>query len=178
MLAWDWQGAQIVIEHCDAAVSGRDFEKGFMPLTEELEVLAKFSDSPSIGMTINWARSAIEGRSADTPIEHLVVLQEAGLLNGVIFSGVSAQDTAYGAWKDTHMPFARSFDVDNYEQNSLLSYKNLHGALSVINLDALNYLGIKLLSMPIDESILQRRVGVNQDALYILEKVLQEVSSE
>ncbi len=56
-------------------------------------------------MLINWGRSAIEGRSAATPLEHLAAASAAGVLSGVIVSGVATIDGDYGdAWSDTHAP--------------------------------------------------------------------------
>ena len=177
MLAWDWQGARVVIEHCDAAIDKRRFEKGFLSLHEEMEMLEKFSDSFSPGATVNWARSAIEGRSPDTPVDHLAMLRDKGLLSGLIFSGVSEQDEAYGEWKDAHMPFARVFGVDGYEENSLLNYESLCNVFNVINVNELDYMGVKLLAMPIGEASLERRVEVNRDALHILDRMLPEPAS-
>ena len=79
----------------------------------------------------------------------------------------------YGSWKDTHMPFAQSFSVDYYEENSLLTRKNISDTLSLINLCKLDYIGIKLLSMPIESSSLKRRVGVNKDAITILNRIVK-----
>jgi len=171
ILLWDWYGARVVIEHCDFS-EGTEFEKGFLSLDDEISVLKEFSSEYSLGIVVNWARSAIEGRSVDKPVEHLVSLQKSGLLNGVIFSGVSDRSISYGKWKDTHAPFARSLNVENYEEDSLLTYENLTNSLNAIDIRELEYLGIKLLVMPTKDSSLERRVGVSRDAMVILNNAL------
>ncbi|WP_029137765.1 DUF4862 family protein [Nakamurella lactea] len=101
IVSWDWAGARLEIEHCDAAVPGQEPQKGFLSLADELAVLA---DVGSTGVVINWGRSAIETRSAEGPVLHLQQAREAGLLSGLMFSGVSAVDTDYGAgWLDAHL---------------------------------------------------------------------------
>ena len=172
LLAWDWGGAKIVIEHCDAPVPKQSIAKGFLTLEEEIEALDSLSGDIELGVIINWGRSAIEGRSPEKPVEHLTLASEKNVLSGLIFSGVSSSDERYGSWSDTHMPFARSFNVEHYEENSLLTLDSLSQSLNCINVGDLDYLGIKLLSMPIAESAIDRRVGLNRDAVCILNQLL------
>jgi len=172
ILLWDWSDAKIVVEHCDTYIEGNLFEKGFLPIEDELKVLGQLSAENNIGVAINWARSAIEGRSPDAVIKHLNLAQENNLLTGLIFSGVSSCDERYGSWKDTHMPFACSFDVECCEENSLLTKENVRETLKAIDMDKLDYIGIKLLEMSVDDSTIDRRVGLNRDAISILNKIL------
>jgi hypothetical protein len=176
LLSWDWGGAKIIIEHCDAAVVNQPFIKGFFSIEDEIKVLSKFSDNQNVGIMINWGRSAIEGRSSAKPLEHLKLVSENNLLSGLIFSGVSDNDELYGSWSDTHMPFSKSYDVINYEENSLLSHEVITNVLSAVDIDKLDYLGIKLLSMPVDTSSIERRVGLNKDAITILNNVISELN--
>lgn len=88
LLGTDAAGADLVIEHCDAARPGRVPEKGFLELADELAVLASL-DHARAGCTINWGRSAIEGRSAQTPLEHVEAAAGRGLLKGLMFSGAT-----------------------------------------------------------------------------------------
>jgi hypothetical protein len=176
ILSLDWQGAKVVIEHCDFAMSGLPFEKGFLTFEDEVEVLSQLSEPQDVGVTINWGRSAIEGQSVNKPIEHINLALEKNLLAGLIFSGVSEKDQLYGSWKDTHMPFAQSYNVDYYEKNSLLTHENISNALSLLDFNSLNYLGIKLLSMPMERSKIERRIGLNKDAISILEKIISELN--
>ncbi|MEP7764350.1 DUF4862 family protein [Sanguibacter sp. 25GB23B1] len=103
ILAWDLAGAQVLVEHCDAAVPGQAAAKGFFTLDDELAIVR---DLPrSVGIGINWGRSAIEGRSATTPVEHTRAAADAGRLRAVIFSGASDVETPWGApWRDAHIP--------------------------------------------------------------------------
>jgi hypothetical protein len=168
ILSWDWGGAKIVIEHCDAAVGNTPFEKGFLTIEDEVKTLTELQDLHDVGMTINWARSAIEGRNTSKPIEHITLALKNNILSGLMFSGVSDNDGQYGNWKDTHMPFAQSFDVEFYEENSFLTSENIINTLKSLNVNDLDYLGIKLLSMPIESATIERRIGINYDAISIL----------
>mgnify|MGYP006423456619 FL=1 len=168
ILSWDWEGAKIVIEHCDTAVDNIPFEKGFLTIEDEIKTLIELQDMHNVGITINWARSAIEGRNISKPLEHIEMALKNNILSGLIFSGVSDNDIQYGSWKDTHMPFAQSFDVKFYEENSFLTYENIINTLKSLNVNDLDYLGIKLLSMPIESATIERRIGINYDAVSIL----------
>ena len=172
MLIWDWAGAKLVIEHCDTFVLGQGFEKGFLSIEKELEAFETLSKEHSLGVTINWARSAIEGRNIQKPIDHLNLVMAKNLLSGLIFSGVSNNDKKYGRWNDTHVPFAKIEEYKFYEKNSLLTLDNIKNTLNVVNINKLDYLGIKLLAMPINNSTLERRVGLNRDAVSILNQVV------
>jgi len=176
ILSMDWQSAKIVIEHADSSYNNLPFEKGFLTLENEIEVLSKFSDMHDVGITINWARSAIEGKDIYKPLEHIKFALKYNLLVGLIFSGLSNDDKNYGNWKDTHMPFAKSFNVEYFEKNSLLTYENISKTLALLDLNTLDYLGIKLLSMPLDSFDIDRRVGLNKDAIFILENIISELS--
>src|SRR5450756_1748773 len=72
-----------------------------------------------LGITINWARSAIEGRSPDTAVRHIESARTAGVLSGVMFSGCSPVATDFGyPWIDAHLP-AR--EVEGAPNSSLLT---------------------------------------------------------
>jgi hypothetical protein len=172
IMSWDWDGARIVVEHCDRFSPQQPFEKGFLSIEDEVKVLLKISSQYNIGLTINWARSAIEGRSVKTPIQHLKLASSNNILSGLIFSGVSNSDELYGEWKDTHMPFAESYNSKYYEEKSLLTKENIKQTLGSINPKELDYLGVKLLSMPVEKPDIERRVGINLDAISILDQIL------
>jgi hypothetical protein len=59
-----------------------------------------------------------------------------------------------------------------FEKNSLLTQGNISKILDMINLNTIDYLGIKLLSMPIYKSTVDRRVGINSDAIMILNRTI------
>jgi len=173
ILSWDWEGAKIVIEHCDTFIKNQSFEKGFLTLEDEIRVLSRFHENYEVGITINWGRSAIEGKNPSKPIVHLRKAIKMNMLSGLMFSGTSSNDKVYGSWTDTHMPFAQSYNLQFFEQNSLLTLKNIQNTLKVVNLDNLDYLGVKLLSMPLNIINIERRVGLNRDAISILNQLLK-----
>ncbi|GAP53639.1 uncharacterized protein STM3670 [Arthrobacter sp. Hiyo6] len=106
ILSWDWHGINVVIEHCDSIRHDGSFEKGFLPIEEELDILDALS-APNTGIVVNWARSAIEGRSTQTPIEHVVLARERGWLRGITLSGVVPTTSDFGQpWADAHAPFS------------------------------------------------------------------------
>ncbi len=172
ILAWDWGGAKIVIEHCDVSREGEPIVKGFQKLEQEIEVLKSLASDHEVGILINWARSAIEGRSSQTPVEHLKMATEHNLLSGLIFSGTSSADALYGSWNDNHMPFAQAFDVKYFEENSLLTQEAVQDSLAAVDFEKLDYIGVKLLSMPLDSHDIKRRIGLNEDAIFILNKII------
>ena len=119
LATWDWQGASLVVEHCDAVARGVAAPafppaKGFLTLEEELsavrgaraQLAARGAASAPLSVCVNWARSVLETRDPGTAAAHAAAAREAGLLGGLIFSGCSGEPVeAYGgAWKDSHWP--------------------------------------------------------------------------
>lgn len=100
---WDWGSAALCLEHVDALVAGHPAEKGYLSLTEEIRAATAATESTGTRIlhSVNWGRSAIEGRSADTPLEHVRSLLRAGLLGGVVLSGAAA--TGPDRWRDAHL---------------------------------------------------------------------------
>ena len=142
-----------------------------MSIDDEVLALKSLSVNFKVGLAINWARSAIEGRSPSTVIDHIKLARKNKLLSGFFFSGTADSDESYGDWKDSHMPFEKSCDIEHYQPNSLLTESNIRSTLKTINLEELDYIGIKLLSMPIAGSSIERRVGVNRDAINVLNNI-------
>jgi hypothetical protein len=103
---WNWGGAELLIEHCDAHVPGRPSAKGYLSFDDELDVIADLNASGHrYGMLVNWARSAIEARSTSRPLEHISSALMAGLLRGFMYSGCTDRpDGRGGAWADFHLP--------------------------------------------------------------------------
>ena len=106
MLTWDLAGAELLVEHCDARMPGRAPSKGFLSLDDEIAAVRSIgAGADQLGVSINWGRSASEGRSPQTAVEHVGVAAAAGLLRAVILSGATDAETAWGpAWGDTHIP--------------------------------------------------------------------------
>ena len=105
ILAWDLAGADVLVEHCDALVAGRHPAKGCWALQDESAAVRTGGGAGRLGISINWGRSAIEGRSIRTPVEHVQAAVEAGLLRAVVLSGATDVETEWGpAWGDAHIP--------------------------------------------------------------------------
>lgn len=118
----------LVIEHCDALVPGQPPAKGFLSLEEECEAVDAARDEGAvIGQSVNWGRSALEGRSAATAVEHIRLLASAGTLAGVMFSGAPHVRGPLGdAWEDVHSPLQQD------DPSSLLDEERVHAAITAI----------------------------------------------
>ena len=104
--ALDWDGAALLVEHCDAYIAGQTPAKGFLTLADEIAVLSRLSGSP-IGLSLNWGRSMIELRDPERVIDHVTAASNASLLRALTFSGASEIANDFGdAWADMHLPFA------------------------------------------------------------------------
>jgi len=137
----DWRGAELFVEHCDAAVPGQEAEKGFLRLEDECAAI-KLSEGPTPAkILLNWARSAIETRSAEGPLEHLRRAKEADILGGLFFSGCTRDHPDYGSWKDSHAPFSSSCP------QSLLTPAAAKAALREAG--EIGVLGIKIQPLPV-----------------------------
>ncbi|MBO3661991.1 DUF4862 family protein [Microbacterium stercoris] len=157
---WDWAGAELLLEHCDAAVPGQAWEKGFLSLEEELRAIADAA-TPT-GVWMNWGRSAIELRDPDAVAAQIATAAGSGRLRGVAFSGAAAEDGPYGtAWADAHLPIATTDPA----AGSLLDVPRIAAALEAAG--PLGLLGLKISRRPQDRTA--REVGetvrANLDAL-------------
>jgi len=140
---WDWQGARLVVEHCDAAVPGQAHEKGFLALGDEIAAI-RDSGAP-IGLWLNWGRSAIELRDGDAVAAQIADAAASGLLVGLAFSGASPVEGPYGGpWIDAHLPVAETHP----ESQSLLDAPRLAAALAAA--PEVEWLGLKISRRPTD----------------------------
>lgn len=172
MLAWDWQGAKLVIEHCDALVDGQTPAKGFLSLNDEITAVNKINETANVpvGIVVNWGRSVIETRSVDGAVDHINTLRSHNLLSGLMFSGVSDQDTEYGKWKDSHMPPAPNQLIQYGALKSLMTQQEMQRCLhaSSININATDAIvGIKLGIRPRETGV-EDRIAYIRDALAAL----------
>ena len=159
IVRWDWGESQLVVEHCDEYRQNGSHQKGSMSLEDELMVLKDVQDQKDVdtrlGITINWGRSVIEGRDVKTPVEHIRVAKKAGLLRGLMFSGVSKAGP-YGVWSDTHAP-PREVILDNtYNDELLLDHGKIASCVSQIGDEPIEYIGIKIGAQPDNISITER----------------------
>lgn len=169
MLSWDWQGAQIVIEHCDTYIDGQKPAKGFLTLADEIQAIQAVNKKldANVGVVINWGRSVIEARSVNGALDHIKQAKAAGVLAGLMFSGVSDQESPYGTWADTHMPAAQSESATIGATGSLMTEAQVHQCIHAAEASSLDIVGVKLGVRPKDES-LENRVAYNREALAII----------
>jgi len=140
---WDWHGAVLAIEHCDAFTPGQRPEKGFLPLEAEIEALRASSGAVPVGISVNWGRSAIEARDARAPARQLALLRKEALLSGLIFSGATLGDAQFPDWADRHAPFA-----DQSSEGRLLNADRLAECFAAIRGAPLAFLGLKIATAP------------------------------
>lgn len=143
--SWDWSGAQLVIEHCDAHVPGQTPEKGFLALAGEIAAIRDAGGD--VGLWMNWGRSAIELRRADAVAVQVAEAAASGLLTGLVLSGATDTPGPYSeAWIDAHHPFA---SIDPTAQ-SLLTDELVRDAVRAAG-DA-PWLGLKVSRHPSETS--------------------------
>ncbi|WP_423182862.1 DUF4862 family protein [Arthrobacter sp. NyZ413] len=134
---WDWANIELLIEHSDALIGRQPAQKGYLGLEEEIEAVQSASGyGPGrIRHLINWGRSAIEGRNARTPSEHVAKLGDG--LGAFAFSGAAPTATNRSAeWEDAHLGLAAD------EPASLLDADGVRELLRQLP-DGLNYIGVK-----------------------------------
>lgn len=171
--AFDWQGAKIVLEHCDAKVPDQKAEKGYMALSDEIAAVK--ASNLNIGITINWGRSAIEARSATGPIEHLKQAHQAGLLTGLMFSGASDVENRFGTpWKDCHVPPAPLDPTPANKQEllepvSLMTGDEMRECYLASQPETFHgYYGVKI--APLQEVTIQERIATVVQTIAVLER--------
>lgn len=141
--SWEWNGARLVIEHCDAARPGQPYEKGFLALDDELRAL----DGSDVGVWLNWGRSAIELRDPDAVTDQIRDAAASGRLVGLTFSGAAAEDGPYGgAWIDGHPPLLSTDPASK----SLLDDAHVAAALAAVS--DVPALGLKVSRLPSDRT--------------------------
>jgi hypothetical protein len=139
----DWDGAEVLVEHCDAFIVGQPPAKGFLSLGQEIEALATVAGR-GIGLSLNWGRSAIELRAADRVVEHVDTALQSGMLRAVTFSGAADMPTAYGAaWADSHLPFADPFDPGYADPSSLMTRTRVSDVLDRLGQWDGNFIAVK-----------------------------------
>ena len=144
----DWSGAKLVIEHCDKYVEGQKPEKGFLPIEDEIALCG----SAGIGLTVNWGRSVVEGRTPETAVAHVEAAAKAGVLSGLMFSGAGPEETQYGyGWIDGHLP------MNPDEPTSLMDAAAIKAAVRAAGTQErpLDYLGAKV-CVPKDATVEER----------------------
>lgn len=164
--AMDWQGADINIEHCDAYHEYQPPEKGLLSLEDE--ILAIQQSSANIGILLNWARSAIEYRSIEGPLQHLTQAMAAKLLRGFYFSGCTNLESSYGVWQDSHMPPKALPEQHYLPKTGLLDTPVISEIWQQLKDYQSCYLGIKVTNRGEPDS-LERSIGLIQESIAALE---------
>lgn len=145
LATWDWDGARLAIEHCDAAVEGQSGEKRFLDVASEIRTIAHAETD--IGIWLNWGRSAIELRDAEAVTAQIADVSESGLLAGLTFSGAAAVAGPYGAaWEDRHLPISST----DRSAHSLLDDAHVLAALRAA--PRIGALGVKVSRRPSDRT--------------------------
>ncbi|TPW21611.1 MAG: UDP-N-acetylglucosamine pyrophosphorylase [Elusimicrobia bacterium] len=156
--SWDWMGATLLVEHCDAARPDGAHDKGFLRLPDEVSAVRGSAGRTPAACSLNWGRSALEGRSERTPLEQAAALRASGLYGGLFFSGVTPTHPDYGAWKDSHAPFSTACPA------SLLTPE---AAAAVLALGAPPLVGLKVQPLPASLDV-PARLAVVADGLSAL----------
>lgn len=170
ILSWDWGATDVLIEHCDE-YKETSFDKGFLSIQDELEIVRNFNGS-SLGFVLNWGRSVIEAQNIEKIYDHIDIISAHNLLKGFMFSGTSRKNNLYGPWKDLHMPFGE-FESSLYpEIDSELNENSMNQFFSRVNIESLKYIGFKLMTLPHEKATMEKRIGINTDAANILDSYI------
>lgn len=167
--AWDWSGARLAVEHCDAYRPGHPQHKGFLSLEDELAAIASANAEArtNIGICVNWGRSVLETHDAATAVAHVEAARRAGALAGIMFSGASSADTPYGVWQDTHMPHAPAPGLAHGVEGSLMTETEIRRCMEAAHGIHLDILGAKIAIRP-PESSVEERLGMVGDLLTLI----------
>ena len=157
---FDWDDAALNLEHCDAYIPGKTPEKGCLLLEDELDVIREVGD---IGVVLNWGRSAIEKHSSLGPLQHIQMAKEKKLLKGFFFSGCTDDaNSAYGAWKDTHVPPNHVVENQYLVEESVLGQDEILTTYSLLEEDT--YMGVKVSNVS-SKKTLEQSIGLNLETL-------------
>jgi hypothetical protein len=136
----DWDGATLLLEHCDAYKPGQAADKGFLRIEDEAAAARLSTGKTPLSLLINWGRSTIEARSVSGPIAHLQRAVDSGLLGGLFFSGAVPSHPQYGEWRDSHAPFSAVVP------ESLLTPQ--HASAALAEAGDVPFLGLKMQPKP------------------------------
>lgn len=149
--AWDWDGAKILVEHCDAIRTDGKHVKGFLTLEDDMWAARQINNqnpATPVGLSLNWARSVIETNSTDNIIKHIKLAREAKLLRGFIFSGTSLETTS-PYFGDSHAPVPTPCDGKTLVPESIMTANEVKRCIAALDLDELDVFGLKIMSKPV-----------------------------
>lgn len=179
LVALDWQGARLMLEHCDA-YDGVAPVKGLLPLSQEIAALKEVNDgiSTKVSLTVNWARSVLEARDTAAASTHLSRARNEGLLGGIMFSGCCGASGPFGSWTDTHMPHALSPELPHGAEGSLLTADEVCHCLDAAGGPSeLAYIGIKIAAKHKDDKDVTGRLAVNGELLTLLAEAVDAAAA-
>ena len=154
--SWDWEGAKLLVEHCDTFRSDGTHAKGFLKLEEEIWAIRKVEKPKTkMGMMLNWGRSSVEGRNTTHILDQIAILKQERLLKGFIFSGTTV------AFKDKHTPSPTPNQGKIDCAESLMTLEEIKKSLKALPLDDLDYLGLKVMPQPISEDCRKNLVYID-----------------
>ena len=142
--SWEWSGAELILEHCDAFRSDTTSIKGFLSLEDELRSLVNLP----VGMGVNWGRSVLETRDARGALQHVEAIHAQGLLRSFVFSGTCLQDPLYGDWQDNHAPIALGSSAAWEPRGGLLTVAEVEAVAARLAANPPPYLGLKVQAFP------------------------------
>jgi len=156
MCSWDWDGATLMLEHCDRFIEGQEPAKGYLSIEDEIRAVVKesCSEKTPLQILINWGRSVIEARDPKAVLDHLSKARDAGVLGGLIFSGCTPEHPLYGAFADSHAPFAGN--GPDLEPASWMTQERVKEALRVSAAHTLPIVGFKIQALPRDLTVADR----------------------
>lgn len=170
VLSWRRDGVRVLVEHADTAVAQHPTEKGYLPLTAELEALDRIgAPREQLSLELNWGRIAVERQSTDQIPDVIGQARESGWLTSFFFSGAADRPGPYGGepWRDLHPPFAASPRSAAFEPTSALTEQRAAAALAAAG--PVDILGIKFghrpQDGPVDEviTLLRDSVGLTRE---------------
>ena len=135
----DWGRMIFLLEHADALVTGRKPQKGWQPLSTEIDVVRKVRARTGLDfrLLLNWGRLAIEARSAAGARRLFAQAVASDLVGAVTFSGATGSPHSRGhSWADVHL----GLDID--ESSSLLTTEIVQQTLGAAP-DDLAFVGVK-----------------------------------
>lgn len=152
--SWDWNGVEIVVEHCDAWTTAHAVQKGFLSHEDELSAIASAQGlGTQVRAGVNWARSVIESRQAATALEHVRAAAADDLLGAVFFSSVADRTSPLGGpWADVHLAPAGTVDAP---EGSLLTPQLMAATLAAVS-PFNGIVGVKVGLVPADLSAVER----------------------
>lgn len=167
LASFDWHGAELWVEHCDSPIPGGIPAKGFLTFEQEIQAIQSVQNPKTpLGMLINWGRSALERRDPYAPLKHVEVASRKGLLRALMFSGCTEDDQIYGAWADTHAPFAPTASTTGWK-GSLMTQERASECIAAASKKGAVKMGLKIQALPAQLTVAER-LHLISDSLKVL----------